>query len=267
MTRKILAGGLICLSSILLVLSMAGIIAAWICNKPLTRASTAQVQQIDSRLAQSQTDLQSAKAEVERSLRIIASAEQALAPLAGQTSGAKNLLEDVTSTLNDKLIPGLQTTQENVNQVRGTIEDLQSTLKQANQLPFVNLNIPGDEVLTSSLSVLDALNSEIVNVQELAQRASTFMSDTSYLLGGDFSETKQHLEDLQLVLKDYDNQLTIWRTKAKVLIDSLPGWIDLASVILTFFLLWFGLSQFSLLLHGLNLWNGGNPLQVLSKKG
>jgi hypothetical protein len=36
---------------------------------------------------------------------------------------------------------------------------------------------------------------------------------------------------------------------------------------LTFFLLWFGFSQFGLLLHGLSLWKGGNPLQVLSRKG
>ena len=40
-------------------------------------------------------------------------------------------------------------------------------------------------------------------------------------------------------------------------------WIDRASLSLTFFLLWFGLSQFGLLLHGLNLRRGQNPLAVL----
>jgi hypothetical protein len=93
------------------------------------------------------------------------------------------------------------------------------------------------------------------------------MSDTSYLLGGDFSETKQHLEELLLVLTDYDSQITDWRAQAGTLIESLPGWIDRASIILTFCLLWFGFSQFGLLLHGLSLWKGVNPLQVLSRKG
>jgi hypothetical protein len=41
------------------------------------------------------------------------------------------------------------------------------------------------------------------------------------------------------------------------------GWIDRASAILTIFLLWFGFSQFGLLLHGLVLWRGYNPLVVL----
>jgi hypothetical protein len=40
----------------------------------------------------------------------------------------------------------------------------------------------------------------------------------------------------------------------------------LSSVILTVFLLWFGLSQFGLILHGLSLWKGGNPLKVLKRK-
>jgi F0F1-type ATP synthase membrane subunit b/b' len=267
MTRKILAGVLIGLSSIMLVLSVVSIGAAWIYNEPLTSASTTRVQEVDSTLAQIQTDLQNAKAEVERAQRIIDSAEQALASLTEQTAGAKNILEQVNSTLDDQLIPGLKTTRETISQVRGTLEDLRVALEQVNTLPFVDLNIPGDELLGSILSGMDTLDSGIATVQDLAQRASTFLSDTSYLLGGDFTETKQHLADLLLVLTDYDSRIAGWRAQAGTLIVSLPGWIDRASVILTFFLLWFGVSQFGLLLHGLSLWKGGNPLQVLSSKG
>lgn len=267
MTRKILAGGLICLSSILLILSLVGIGAVWICSKPLTRASTTRVQDFDSTLAQVQADIQNAKAEVERALRITESIQQALAPLSGQTSGTNDLLAQVNSTLNDKLIPGLQTTNTGISQVRDTLENLRTSLKQVNTLPYVNLNIPGDEFLASILSDMDALNIEITTVQDLAQRLSTFMSDTSYLMGGDFNETKQHLEDLFLVLKDYENQIAGWRAQMSMLITSLPGWIILASVILTFCLLWFGFSQFGLLLHGLNLWWAKNPLPLGMRKG
>jgi hypothetical protein len=260
MIRKILAGGLIFLSSVLLIFSLVGIGAAWIWNETLTRKSITQIQGIDSQLAQIQSDIQNAKAEVERALRIVDSAEKALSSLVGQTSGAKDLLQQVNSLLDDKLIPGLQTTQTKIDQVRTTLEDLRNSLKQINTLPFLDLNIPGDEFLASLLVDADGLNSEIVSVQDLAQRASTFVSDTSYLLGGDFTDTKQDLEDLNLVLKDYDDQIRGWRSQADRVIKSLPRWIDLGSVILTFCLLWFGLSQFGLLMHGLSLWKGRNPL-------
>lgn len=267
MIRKILAGGLIFLSSILLILSVVGSAAAWTWNEPLTRKTITQVQELDSHLAQIQSDIQNAKAEVERAMRIVDSAEKALSSLVGQTSGANDLLVQVNSLLDDKLIPGLQTTQTKIDQVRTTLENLRTSLKQVNTLPFLYLNIPGDELLASLLADVDGLNSEITDVQDMAQRASTFVSDTSYLLGGDFTETKQDLEDLNLVMKDYDDQITGWRNQTSRVIKSMPRWIDFASIILTFCLLWFGFSQSSLLLHGLRIWKGGNPLQDVIEQG
>ena len=266
MTRKILIGALIVLSSTFLILSILGIALAWIYNEPVTREATSRLQEVDSQLTQIQTDLRNAKAEVERALRIIQSAEDALASLTQQTTDAKTLLEDVNATLDDKLIPGLEATRTNISEVRSTLEDLRATLKQINELPFVNLSIPGDELLLSIIDQVDALDGEIVNVQDLAQRASTFISDTSYLLGGDFNETKQKLEDLVLVLAEYDQKVTDWRGQIADILESAPRWIDNASLSLTLGLLWFGFSQFGLILHGLGMRRGIDPLDVLRTK-
>ena len=263
MTRKILIGALIVLSSTFLILSILGIALAWIYNEPVTREATSRLQEVDSQLTQIQTDLRNAKAEVERALRIIQSAEDALASLTQQTTDAKTLLEDVNATLDDKLIPGLEATRTNITEVRNTLEDLRATLKQINELPFVNLSIPGDELLLSIIDQVNALDGEIVNVQDLAQRASTFINDTSYLLGGDFNETKQKLEDLVLVLAEYDQKVTDWRGQIADILESAPRWIDNASLSLTLGLLWFGFSQFGLILHGLGMRRGIDPLDVL----
>ena len=266
MTRKILIGALIVFSSTFLILSILGVALAWIYNEPVTREATSRLQEVDSQLTQIQTDLRNAKAEVERALRIIQSAEDALASLTQQTTDAKTLLEDVNATLDDKLIPGLEATRTNITEVRNTLEDLRATLKQINELPFVNLSIPGDELLLSIIAQVDALDGEIVNVQDLAQRASTFINDTSYLLGGDFNETKQKLEDLVLVLAEYDQKTSDWRGQIADILESAPRWIDNASLSLTLGLLWFGFSQFGLILHGLGMRRGIDPLDVLRTK-
>jgi len=266
MLRKILSGILLFLSSLLLIAGVAGIVAAWVYNEPLTREATTRLGEVDATLAQVQSDLQNARAEVERALRITESVEKSLASLAGQASDAKSLLDDLNSTLDEKLIPSLQSTRGNISQVRATLEDLRAAIEQLNALPFVELNIPGDELLADILSDMDTLDSGLANIQDLAQRASTFVSDTSYVLGGDFEETKQHLLDLRLVLDDYDRQITDWRAQVGTLIASLPGWIDRASALLTIFLLWFTFSQFGLILHGLTLWRGGSPLEAWKKK-
>jgi hypothetical protein len=82
-------------------------------------------------------------------------------------------------------------------------------------------------------------------------------------LGGDLTETRTSLENFLAAIKDYEGKVTGWRAQVADLIESLPVWIDRTSVILTFFLFWFGLSQFSLFLHGRMILRGENPLDEL----
>jgi hypothetical protein len=102
-------------------------------------------------------------------------------------------------------------------------------------------------------------------VQETAQQASTFVGDTSYLLGGDLTETRTNLQTMLTTLQDYDARITGWRAQVAGLILAVPGWIDKACIILTVFLLWFAFSQCALLLHGLTIWKGGDPLIALRR--
>lgn len=263
MVRKTLIGILIGLSVLFLLASLAGMIASWVYNEPLTHEGQTRLEVIDSTLAQIQADLGSARDEVDRALRILDSAEAALASLTEQTTSATSLLEDVAATLDDQLIPGLKSTRDNITQVRATLEELRASLNELNSLPFITLDIPGDELLTNILGGLDSLDLEVANVEDLAMRVSTFVSDTSYLLGGDFSETRANLENLLAVLEDYDTQISGWRGDVKDVHDALPQWVDRASIIITIFLLWFGFSQLGLMLHGLSLWQGRDPLASL----
>ena len=265
MAHKILTGMLIAVSSILLAASIIGIGAIWIYREPLTQKSITRLEEIDSELTQAQSAIQTAKTELERTLRIVDSAEKTLASLRQQAAEAKELMEAVNTTLDDKLIPGLKTTRGKIDGLRTTMENLRNTLKEINSIPFVNLNVPGDELLVNIISGVDSLDAEIGNVQDLAQKASTFTGDTSYLLGGDLTETRQHLQGLLDTVSEYDMKVTDWHTQVKKLIDSLPGWINDAAIILTLFLLWFGFSQFGLLLHGLSLQRGGDMLAVLRR--
>ncbi len=262
MARKVITYTIISLSSLFLVLSLVGIILAWAYNTPITEKAISQLKDIDAQLSQIQTDLRSAKDEVQRALRIIESAETALASLTQQTQDASDILQNVNQALDDQLIPGLKTTRASITEVKTVLEDLRTSLTQLNSLPFVELNIPGDELITNIISGVDSLDAEISNLQDLAQQASLFISDTSYLLGGDFQETKQNLQDLSLTLAGYDQKITDWREQVNVLITSTPKWLDNTSISLTFFLLWFGFSQFGLLLHGLSLKRGDDPLAV-----
>jgi uncharacterized phage infection (PIP) family protein YhgE len=265
MARKILSWTLIVLSTLFLVLSLAGIGAAWIYNGPLTRKTLAQLESIDHELEVAQGTLKSSQAELERTLRILDAAQLALDNLAQQSTDAQSLFENIQGTLDDQLLPELKTTRERIDAARETLEGLQAALETVSSfIPSVDLSGP-DQILLNLIDSTRSLDLEIAHVEVIAQQASTFVSDTSYLLGGDLTQTKASLESFLESTKEYQIKVTSWREQIGQLNEDAPKWIDRTSLALTFFLLWFGLSQFGLLLHGLSLRRGDDPLDVLRR--
>ncbi len=267
MMRKILAGLLIGVSSIFLLSSLVGATLVWVYNEPLTVEITARLTEAETQLTQVQSDLRMAKGEVERALRIIQSAEDALVSLSEKATSAKDALEEVNQTLDEELIPELENTRERITEVRAVLVDLRDALEQLNSLPFVNFEVPGDELLAEIITGVDSLDTGIADMQDIAQRTSVFINDTSYLLGGDFQTTKQNLQSLLEVLDGYDSKLTGWLAQAQTLKDSAPGWIDNASLSLSVVLSWFAFSQLGLILHGLAIWRGENPWEGWRRLG
>ena len=266
MARKILSGILIALSAIFLVLSVVGIGAIWYYKGPLTREATGRLTEIDAQLAQAQATLQSSEKELQRALRIVDGAQTALEKMAQQTGSAQSLFDSIQSTIDDQLLPDLKTTRQRIDSARTTLESLQSVLKSVSGfIPGVELNAPAKS-LSDLIASTHSMDTDITNVEALATRASTFVSDTSFLLGGDLTETRTSLQNFVSYIQDYEKKVSGWRAQDKDLLDKAPGWINQASIVLTVFLFWFGLSQFGLLLHGLNIQRGADPFEVLRKK-
>jgi ABC-type transporter Mla subunit MlaD len=135
-------------------------------------------------------------------------------------------------------------------------------LQAISSIPFIGIDIP-DQIVTDLIASADTIDAEIANAEDIARQASTFVSDTSYLLGGDLNETRDSLQTFLTAVEEYQTKVGDWRTQIADFIERIPKWIDRTSVSLTVFLLWFGLSQFGLLLHGRMILRGQNPLDLL----
>ena len=262
MAQKIIAWTLIVLSSIFLVLSLVGIGASWFYNEPLTGETISRLQDVDNELALAQTTLESTHAELERALRLVDAAQSALEKLAEQSESAESLFDGIQSSLDDKLLPELKTTRERIDTARTALENLRDLFQVVSSLPFVGVDIP-DQIVTDLIDSADTIDAEIANAEDVARQASTFVSDTSYLLGGDLTETRDSLQNFLSAVEEYQAKVGDWRIQIADLIDVLPSWIDRTSIGLSIFLLWVGLSQFGLLLHGCMILRGKNPLDLL----
>lgn len=259
MVRKITAGILIAISSILLGLSIAGIALVWMVQEPLAQFSTIRLRAIDNELGQAQTALQSAERELERTLRAVESAEKSLEMLKADFVQAKALFGSVNGTLDKQLLPGLKASREKIDQAKSSLLELQVAIAKINALPVADLNLPSDKLLGDLSASAGLLDSQITQVENMVKKASTFLEDASYLMEGDFTETKDNLQDFLTVVQDYNQKFSGWRVQLNMLAESLPGWVKTAAISLTIFLLWFGLSQLSLIRNGLSLWRGSDP--------
>lgn len=265
MARKILSWILIVLSGLFLLASAVGIALIWIYNTPLTRTATNELQSMDTQLSQAQATLSSSEDEMKRALRIVDSTQVALEKIADQTNSTENLLDTIQSTLDDRLLPELKTTRGRIDSARAALEQMQSLFTGIKGfIPGVDLSIP-DKLLADLIVSTNSINAEITNMEALATQVSLFVADTSYLLGGDLTETRESLQGFITAIQDYQIKITGWRERVAFLLEGTPRWIDQASIGLTIFLLWFALSQFGLLLHGLNMRRGGDPLRVLRR--
>lgn len=262
MARTIFAWVLIVLSSILLLAGVVGIGAAWYYNEPLTQRVGEQLRLVDEELAQAESTLEFSRIELARALRLVDAAQEALEKLAEQSASAESLLEGIQSSLDDRLLPELKIARTRIGAARTSLEELRGLLQSLSAIPFINIQAP-DKILTDLIASATALDGEIANAEDIARRASTFVSDTSYLLGGDLTETRDSLQNFLAAVETYQVKVAEWRAQAAEVNAAVPTWMDRASVGLTVFLLWFALSQFGLLLHGLSLRRGDDPLGVL----
>ncbi len=265
MYRNIFSWAVLILGTLLLILSIAGIAAIWIYRQPLTNNLVGRLEQVDTELTQAQSALDNGKSELQRTLRIVDAAQTSLSALKQQLVDAKNLTDQVNGTLNNKLMPGLKGVRSKIDELRTTVQNLRNSLKSLNSVPFLNLNLPGDQFLADIVNSLDGLDKEVFAVQQLTQKASTFTGDASYLMGGNLSDTKERIQKLLDTVTEYDQKVAGWHAEVRGLIASVPRWINEGAVGLTLFLIWFGISQFGLVLHGLALRQGADPLVPLRR--
>lgn len=263
--RRFISSVLIVLGTLFLVLSVAGIIAIWVYREPLTNEALARLGQADNELTQAHTALDNGKGELQRTLRIVDDAQKGLSAMKDQMAAAKSLTDQVHGTLSQSLLPGLQGLRSKVDQLRGMLESLRNSLKTLNSVPFLKLNLPGDQFLAGLISDADSLDNQVSAVIQLTQKAQTFVGDTSYVLGGNLTDTKTRINNLLNVVTLYDQKVGGWQAQVRGVIASTPRWINEAAVGLTLFLIWFGISQFGLILHGLALRQGADILAPLRR--
>jgi uncharacterized phage infection (PIP) family protein YhgE len=129
-----------------------------------------------------------------------------------------------------------------------------------NELPLVNIEIPGMEIVDEGANQLENLQTQIEEGGGKIEQLSQTTQDTIDSLTTGFSELETSVSALIDTLETYEIKIQDAQAQLDYLGTNLPTWIDIASIILTLLLIWLGFSQVGLFILGWSLYKGEDLL-------
>lgn len=231
------------LSVIVLMASMAGIALTWEYRRQVTAELMPKLNAIESDLRAAQSDLQTVQTELDAAQNEIDALQAALQTLGIEGAGSLQALADVVGRLESAFTPFISTVAERVESLRNALLQIKNVIESLNQLPLVNIEIPGIEQLDAAATALLELQTQIETGRDKVSQASQVTQDTITALTTGFADLETSIQTLSSALGGYNDKITAYLIELEHLQANLPRWANWAAVFLTLVFTWLGISQ------------------------
>ena len=261
---------LLVLSVVFFVVSLGGLIGIWVYNQPLTEQAMTLIETTSQ-------DLEGAAAAIEISQAELISAQAQLDLLQAilETLGVNaeedlNRLADIVGRVEDTLSPVLDRVAGGIGTLRESLLTIKDTLERINELPLVNIQVPGIEEIEQGAEQLGNLQTQIEEGGGKIEQLSQTTTNTIDSLTTGFAELESSIGILLETLDTYAEKIETTQAQLAYLDENLARWIDWISIALTVILVWLGISQVGLFILGWWYYKGQdltNPQPALLEGG
>ena len=262
-SKPILGLLLLILSVIFFLISLGGLIGVWVSNQSLT-------ERVQTSIENTSSDLEGAAAAIELSKEQLISAQaqidllQTILETLGLNAAEDlNRLADIVGTVEDTLMPVIDNVASGIDTLSEALLNIIDTVERINELPLVNIQIPGMEIIEEGARQLENLQTQIEEGGGKIEQLSQTTQDTIDSLTTGFSELETSISALTDTLETYEVKSRDAQAQLDYLGTNLPTWIDAASIILTLLLVWLGFSQVGLFILGWSFYKGQDLLARL----
>jgi chromosome segregation ATPase len=256
LTKKIITLTLLILSVAFFLASITGVILTWTYNQRLSATWTDRLETIETDLRTAQSDLQAAKAELDSVQQQIDALQAALETLGIDGAASLQAVAEIVGRLESSLTPFITQAAERVKSLRDAVLKLKEALESLNQLPLVELDIPGVEQLDAAALNLENLQKQIEEGGSRVSEVSQLTQDTVDSLTTGFAGLEQSAKNLSESLGGYDARISTYLAEIDTLQSNLPRWLDIAAVALTIIFFWLGFSQLALFVLAWSFYSG-----------
>jgi chromosome segregation ATPase len=259
-TKRAVSLTVIILSAVFLIASLAGIILTWSYRQKLNDDVLVRLDTIEADLRSAQGDLQTVKTELDAVQVQIDALQAALQALGVDGAASLEAVAALIGRLEGTLTPFITGVAERVEDLRDAVVKLKETIEKLNELPLVNLQIPGVEQLEEAATSLENLQSDIEQGGDQISEASQITQDTIDTLTTGFVDLERSAQTLSAALQGYDALITGYLEEIDALQVSLPRWANIAAISLTVVFVWLGFSQVALFILAWSFYRGEDLL-------
>lgn len=245
-TKKFLSLLLLILSGFFLLVSLSGVITIWVTQQRITDDSLASIQQAQSDLARVEKDIDSLRDELQVAQSQIDIFQSVLESIGLEAVENAQVVSDVVTKVEGTITPILDGVDERANAVRDTFVSLKETIEKVNELPLVNIEVPGLELIDTIIKNIDNLQTQVKDTKTKVESISQLTQETVETLTTGFQNWEQNIAQYLITLDDYQATISSYQERLDGLEENLSGWIDLAAIGLTIILIWTAFSQFAL---------------------
>lgn len=259
-TAQTLAFLISILSVIVLLGSMASIALTWEFRRLALAELAPRLDAIEKDLRAAQTDLQTVKTELDAAQSEIDALQSALQTLGVEGAGSLQALANIVGRLESGFTPFISAVAEKVESLRQALLKIKAVIESLNQLPLVNIEIPGIEQLDAAASSLLELQTQIETGRDKVSQASQVTQDTITALATGFTDLESSVQTLSAALSGYNAKITAYLVELNHLQRNLPLWANWAAVFFTLLFAWLGISQIIIFFYTWQLSTGQDLL-------
>jgi chromosome segregation ATPase len=263
--KRILGLILLILSVFFFIASLAGIAAAWVYNVRFTDQALTELSAIQTDLTLTQTNLQTAQEKLESAQAQIDIFQTALEAIGLDAMEDAQVLAEVVAKVENTLTPILDQASVTVSSFRDKFISFKESLESLNDLPLVNIEIPGVETIDQIAQNVSDLNSQILETKQKVEDVSTLTQETVETFSSGFTNWETTIQENLAMLDSYSVKISAYQGRVAELQAKVPGWLDWAAVILTVIFVWLAFSQVALFVLAWEFYKGEDLLKKWRK--
>jgi methyl-accepting chemotaxis protein len=263
---RIIGIALLVLSVIFFLVSLGSLIGVWVYNQPLTERALSLVETTSQDLEGAATAIELSRAELISAQAQIDLLQAILETLGLNAQEDLNRLADIVGKVENTLTPVLDSVAGAISTLRETLLDIRDTIERINELPLINIQLPGIEGIEQGAEQLGNLQNQIEEGSGKIEQLSQTTQDTVDSLTTGFAELEDSIGILLGTLDEYGQKIETTQEQLSYLDANLAKWIDWISVTLTVILVWLGISQVGLFILGWSYYKGQNLVGIQPKE-